>query len=144
MSQAFQCRDMKELLNLLRNIAEAVDQFLCHIVHLFLCLDGGDPPVHIQLLILVFNIRLRNICIDVDIDGGAVVLLPAGPFQLEDRFVEHLAVEIISHCFHMPALCFSKKIPCSPDLKIPHGNLDPRAQIRELTDGGKALLCHLF
>src|SRR5699024_12103875 len=68
-----------------------------------------------QLLILVFNIRLRNICIDVDIDGGAVVLLPAGPFQLEDRLVEHLAVEIISHCFHMPALCFSKKIPRSEE-----------------------------
>ena len=44
----------------------------------------------------------------------------------------------------MPALSLTQQIAGPPDLKIPHGDLDPRSQIRKLADGGQPFLRHFL
>ena len=60
------------------------------------------------------------------------------------RFTEHLTIQIISDCIHMPMLLGSQKISCTSKLQIPHGNLEAASQICVFTDCSQSLLCSLL
>ena len=100
-----QSRYFQKLFYFLRNISETVDQFFCHIFHLFSVLDCSDPFINIQFLIFIRNIRSRNKCIHIQIHRRCKCLLFFHlAFQLLHRLVQHLTVKVISDCFHMSML----------------------------------------
>ena len=135
---------MQKLLYLLRDIPEAVDQLFHHIIHIFFCLDGSDPFVDIQFLVFILNIGFRDVGIDVQVHGRVEALFHFSALELCHRFIEHLAVEVIPHCLHVPALRFSQQVARAADLQVPHGDLDAGSQVRKFPDRGKALLRHFF
>ncbi len=57
------------------------------------------------------------------------------PLDLQDRLVQHLAIELEPDTGHLTMLLGAKQISGTPDLKIPKGDLETRAQPGKLTYG---------
>ena len=124
---------------------EAVHQLLQHIVPLLLGLDTGDPLVNIQLLHLVFDIALGDKSVHIQVNGRFkfFLLLPLALLFFY-RLIEHLTVEIIADRLHVAVLLRSQQVSGSPDLQIPHRDLEAAAKIRKFPDRMKTLLRHFF
>ena len=54
--------------------------------------------------------------------------------QVLHRFVQHLAVEVVSYSFHMAMLAHPQQITGTADLKVTHRDLDSGTQLREFPD----------
>ena len=74
MRHRFQLRHLEKILHRLRDVSEAVDQFILHI-HIFLIrFDGGNPLIYIQLQIFILNIAVRNKGVDIAVHRRFKVL----------------------------------------------------------------------
>ena len=96
--------DPQQIVHCLRDIAETVQQLILHFIPLFYRLDAGDPFVNIQLLCLVDNVFRRNVSIHIQIDHRSEIHCRMNALQVLHRFVQHLAVQVISHGLHMSVL----------------------------------------
>ena len=144
MRKTLKCCNMKKLLYFFRKISKTINQFFCHIIHLFFCFNCGNPLINIQFLILVFNVRFRNKCIYIKVNCCSVVCFFFFTFQLTDSLIKHLAIQVISNCCHMATLRLSQKISRTSDLKITHCNLESRSKICKFANCSQPLLCNFF
>ena len=145
MRPALEKRRFQQIPDRARRFPEAVHQLVEHVIVLLLAADGSDPLVEIQLLRLTGNIAVRNISVDIEVDGRIEFLLNRRfPLQALDGFVQQLAVKIVSHLRHMPALGLAQHIACASDLQIPHGNAETASQFRVLPDRAQTLLGRLL
>ena len=63
--------------------------------------------------------------------------------RLFHRAVDDLAIEVITDRRHVAVLLRPEQVARAADLKVPHGNLEACAELRELADGAEPLLRHL-
>ena len=145
MSFCLQPGNRQKILYCLRRFPETIQQFFQHIILFFPTLYHGNPLVDIQLLIFIANVFIRDIRINIQIHHRLIFFLNLLlTFQLPDRFIQHLAIQIVSYSLHMSMLRFSQEITGSTDLQIPHGNLKSTSQFCKFTNGRKSLLCHFL
>ncbi len=134
----------QQIVHRLRNFSEAIQQLVFHVIPLLCILNPCNSFINIQLLHFIYNIGGWNKGIHIQIDHGGKILRSFAALQHMNRFSQHLAVQIISNRLHMPVLTHSQQISCSPDLQVPHGNLEPAAQICEFPNGRKPFLRHFL
>ena len=123
-------------------ISKAVLQFFSHIIAFRFIFKTCDPLVNIKLLNFIDNIRRRDKCIHIHIHIGVKVLIDL--FRALECFhslIEHLAVKIISHSFHMTMLAFSQQISRPADLKVAHCDLKATSKVGKFFDSLQALFC---
>ena len=72
------------------------------------------------------------------------MFFPGDPLRFLDRFIQHLAVQIVTDRFHMPVLLGSEQISRATDLQIPHRDLKPASEFRKFLDRRKTLFRDLL
>src|SRR5690606_16309661 len=111
-----------------------VCQLLLPVVELFFCLRLGQLPVEIEPLHVVgdiFSLQKGGV-VEVDLCFGMIRL---EGFQIEevaelillelpDRIVQYLGVECEPDLVYETALFGPQNVSRSPDIKIPHGDVE--------------------
>ena len=139
MSKGLQSCNGKKIQYCFRRLTKTVDQLFQHIVILLLTLNTGNSLVNIQFLKFVADVGIRNKCIDIKINGRLKIIHSLDSLSLLDSLTEHLAVKVIAHRVHMAMLLSSKKISCSTELQILHGDLKAASKIRIFPHGAESL-----
>ena len=122
-------------------VAVAVNQFIQHVGGVGGVLDGGNPAVGLDPAGAVGDIPLGDIGVHPQVHQ-TFALVPLDRFApgLGNGLVQHLHIEVIAHRLHVAVLAVAQQVAGAPDLQIPHGDAEPRAEGGELPDGGKTLL----
>ena len=132
--------DTQEVLCRKRQIAEAVTEFIPDILCISRAVDGRDPLVDFQFLFFIDYIILGEESVHEEIDSDRLLLFDFLSFCPPDSALEKFAVEVVSDRLHVSVLDTSQNTSRAPDLQIAHCNAESASQIRELPDGGQALL----
>ena len=139
-----QTRDAQQVDHRTGQFPETVQQLILHLVVILVRADQRDALIDIQLLHFVYDIAIRNIRIQLQIDGrleGFFLLLLS--LRLLHRLSQHLAVQLIAHGLHVTGLLRPQDIAGAAQLQVPHGDLYAAAKLRIFPDGLQPLFRHL-
>src|SRR5215467_7977063 len=120
------------------NWSKPVLYFTINILEGGLGFRGRHSLVYAQPLAHIINVVLRNPYIDSDVDGSRGIILDRFAFELPDRALEHLGIEIKADSVDVAGLLATQEIPGAPQFKVERGDSKACAEVRELTDGGQA------
>ncbi len=127
-----------------RQIAEAVDQFILQVDHFFNRFHVFDAFVHLDLLVAVANIAIRNISIfrQHDFHFRNHFFLHAGA-ALFNRLFKHLRIQIKADRIDKAVLLRTEQIARPANRQIAHGDFKARAKFGEFLDRHQAFFCDI-
>ena len=134
-----QQRDIQQRDSLRRRLTEAVDQLVKHITALLVRADKRDTAVQIDTLPRIRNIISGKIGRNQQLGRTINTRLGCFSLLLLHSLFEQLEVQIIADAHHVAGLLGTKHIAGTANFQITHGNLEARAERRELTNRAKAL-----
>src|SRR5690606_5203120 len=138
----------QEMFDLAGEVAEAVDELVANGIDRLRIFGFADPAVDVQPLDVVGDILLRDIGILLHVDhrflGPGHVLVPEYVAELLlaqflDGFIQDLVVRLEPDVIDEAALLSPEQVAGSPDIHVPHRQIESAAQIAELLHRLKAL-----
>src|SRR5579875_2542828 len=107
----------------LRRLPEAVLELLAQQHQIGHLARPGDPPVHVDLRLLVGDVVGGHVGVDVDVQAHRLPLrLPVRPVhRRRHRLVEHLHVELEAERGHVTGLLVAQQVAGAADLQVAHG-----------------------
>ena len=125
-----------------RQVAEPIQQFILQIHIIGLVGDHGNAPIQIHTGGSIFHVLLGQAGRNQNVGGAIGALCRRFPLQLAGGLLQKLQIHVVSHVHHMAALLGTQHIAGAADLQVAHGDLETRAKLSKLADGGQPLLRH--
>ena len=119
--------------------AEAIFEFLAHILLFGFGGDGRDALVGAQAQIFAGDVVLGDADVEAEIEGGAQLGGDVFAFELGDGALQHLAVEIEADGFDVAVLLAAEHVAGAAKFEVESGDAESGAEFAEFFHGGEAL-----
>src|SRR5579875_1405804 len=102
--------------------------------------EGGQTAVGLEAEVLSAHVALRQVGGDGQVQADLRWRAESFALELGYRLAHHLDVQVIADRRDVTGLVGAQEVAGTPDLQVPHGDLETGPQLGVLTDGAQPLV----